>query len=83
MDMIKVSTEPYRDKVDTLHRKYENFPVSKKFLLTITRTELFETYTDAQAEIEGITRYDTFTYSFILGSALMMEILAGREEMLK
>ena len=45
--------------------------------------ELFETYTDAQGEIEGITRYDTFIYSFILGSSLMMEILVGREEMLK
>ena len=48
-----------------------------------TQKELFETYTDAQGETEGITHYDTFTYSFILGSSLMMEILAGREEMLK
>lgn len=48
-----------------------------------TQKELFEVYADAEGEIDGITRYDIFTYSFILGSSLMMEILAGREEILK
>lgn len=39
--------------------------------------DLFEKYCDAQAEIEGITRYDTFTYALKLGILLMTEVFMG------
>ena len=43
--------------------------------------ELFEQYCDAQADIEGITRYDTYTSALKFGILLMIEIFAdGRAE---
>ena len=37
--------------------------------------ELFEQYCDAQGDIEGITRYDTYTNALKFGILLMIEIL--------
>ena len=37
--------------------------------------ELFEQYCDAQGDIEGTTRYDTFTSALKFGILLMIEIL--------
>ena len=42
--------------------------------------ELFEKYCDAQGEIEGITRYDTFTYALKFGILLMAEVFTGKGE---
>lgn len=42
--------------------------------------ELFEKYCDAQGEIEGITRYDTFTYALKFGILLMVEVFMGKGE---
>lgn len=42
--------------------------------------ELFEKYCDAQGEIEGITRYDTFTYALKFGILLMAEVFMGKGE---
>lgn len=43
--------------------------------LNDTEKELFEQYCDAQADIEGITRYDTYTRALKFGILLMAEIL--------
>ena len=49
--------------------------------LNDSEKELFEQYCDAQADIEGITRYDTFTSALKFGILLMVEIFAdGRVE---
>ena len=42
--------------------------------------ELFEQYCDAQADIEGITRYDTYTSALKFGILLMTEIFIGEYE---
>ena len=49
-------------------------------VLDDSEKELFEKYCDAQGEIEGITRYDTFTYALKFGVMLMVEIFMGNEE---
>lgn len=41
--------------------------------------ELFEKYCDAQGEIEGITRYDTFTYALKFGILLAMDVMKEAE----
>jgi hypothetical protein len=42
--------------------------------------ELFEQYCDAQGDIEGITRYDTFTSALKFGILLMVEIFICPQE---
>jgi hypothetical protein len=42
--------------------------------------ELFEQYCDAQGDIDGITRYDTFTNALIFGILLMIEIFMSQRE---
>ena len=44
--------------------------------LNDSQKELFESYTDAQGDIEHITRYDTYVASLKFGMLLMIEILA-------
>ena len=46
-----------------------------KATLEESEYELFEKYCDAQAEIESITRYDTFTDALRFGILFMLEIL--------
>jgi hypothetical protein len=38
---------------------------------------LFDAYCDAQGEIEGIARHDTFTYALSFGILLMAEVFMG------
>ncbi|MCI9272409.1 MAG: hypothetical protein HFE39_00420 [Clostridiales bacterium] len=40
--------------------------------------EWFEKYCDAQADIESIARYDTFTYALKFGILLMAEVFLGK-----
>ena len=49
----------------------------EKLKATLEESEygLFEKYCDAQAEIESITRYDTFTDTLRFGILFMLEIL--------
>ena len=63
--------------VKAAERKLENM---EKLTATLndSQKELFENYCDAQGDIEGITRYDTFTASLRFGVLLMIEILAER-----
>lgn len=42
-------------------------------MLDDTGKELFDTYCDAQGDIEGITRYDTYTDALKFGILLMAE----------
>ncbi len=42
--------------------------------------EEFDQYCDAQGDIEGITRYDTFTYALKLGILLMTEVFMTSSE---
>lgn len=39
--------------------------------------ELFEQYCDAQGDIEGITRYDTYTDALKFGILLMVEVFTS------
>jgi len=48
--------------------------------LNDSEKELFEKYCDAQGEIEGITRYDTYTYALKFGILLMAEVFMGKSE---
>jgi len=48
--------------------------------LNDSEKELFEKYCDAQGEIEGITRYDTYTYALKFGILLMVEVFMGKGE---
>jgi len=48
--------------------------------LNDSEKELFEKYCDAQGEIEGITRYDTFSYALKFGILLMVEVFMGKSE---
>ena len=49
-------------------------------LINEEEKELFEAYRDAQGDIEGITRYDTFSYALKFGILLMAEVFAGMGE---
>lgn len=42
-----------------------------------TGKELFDTYCDAQGDIEGITRYDTYTDALKFGILLMAEVFTS------
>ncbi len=42
--------------------------------------EEFDQYCEAQGDIEGITRYDTFTYALKLGILLMTEVFMTSSE---
>ena len=42
--------------------------------------EIFKKYCCAQADVERISRYDTYTYSLKLGALLMVEIFTGKSE---
>ena len=44
--------------------------------------EFFEKYREAQGDIEGITRFDTFTYAIKFGVLLMVEIFMGKGEII-
>lgn len=47
-------------------------------VLNDSEKEIFEQYCEAQGEIEGITRYDTFTYALKFGMLLMVEVFMGK-----
>lgn len=49
-------------------------------LLDDSEKDVFEKYCDAEADIEAITRYSTFTYALKFGVLLMMEILVDSGE---
>lgn len=44
-----------------------------------TAKELFNNYCNAQADVDDITQYGTFTYALKLGALLMIEILTGND----
>ena len=46
-----------------------------KATLDESQYEIFEKYCDAQGDIEGITRFDTFTYALRFGVLFTLEIL--------
>jgi hypothetical protein len=48
--------------------------------LNDSEKELFEKYSDAQADLEEITRYDTFTYALKFGILLMTEVFMEKTE---
>jgi len=48
--------------------------------LNDSEKEIFEKYCEAQGEIEGITRYDTFSYALKFGMLLMVEVFMGKGE---
>lgn len=50
--------------------------------LNNTEKELFEKYCEAQGDIEGITRYDTFTYALKFGILLMIEFFTEKGEII-
>ena len=60
-------------------RKMDNM---EKLTATLNESqkELFDNYCDAQGDIEGITRYDTFTSALTFGVLFMMEILTDNSE---
>ena len=60
--------------VSAAQRKLENM---EKLMATLndSQKELFENYCEAQADIEGIVRYDTFAAALKFGVLFMMEIL--------
>ncbi len=41
--------------------------------------ELFEQYCEAEGDIEGITRYDTYTRALKFGILLMIEVFRGQD----
>jgi len=43
--------------------------------LNDSQKELFDNYTDAQGDIEHITRYNTFTSALKFGTLFMLELL--------
>jgi hypothetical protein len=61
-----------RKKLDNMEKLEATLNDSEK--------ELFEQYCDAQGDIEGITRYDTFTSALTFGILLMIEIFMGQRE---
>lgn len=60
-------------------KKFDNMEKLKE-TLNDSQKELFENYCDAQGDIEGITRYDTFTAALKFGVLFMMEILTNYSE---
>jgi len=56
-------------------RKKHDSLESLMAILDDTQKELFEQYCDAQGDIEGITRYSTYTTSLKFGIQLMIEVL--------
>lgn len=46
-------------------------------MLDDTGKELFDTYCEAQGDIECITRYDTYTDALKFGILLMVEVFTG------
>lgn len=65
--------------VEAARLKHKNL---EKLMATLndSEKEVFEKYCDAQGDIEGITRYDTYTYALKFGVLLMAEIFMGRGE---
>jgi len=61
-----------RKKADNMEKLMETLNDSQK--------ELFENYCDAQGDIAGITRYDTFTASLKFGALFMIELLTNSGE---
>ena len=49
--------------------------------LNESEKETFEKFTNAQAEIDDITRYQKFTYGFRLGVLLMVEVFTAKDEL--
>jgi len=60
-------TEAAQRKLENMEKLTETLNDSQK--------ELFENYREAQADIEGIVRYDTFAAALKFGVLFMMEIL--------
>lgn len=67
---------PFVQAAKLKHRNLESLMET----LNDSEKEVFEKYCDAQADIEGITRYDTFTYALKFGALLMMEIFMTSSE---
>lgn len=65
--------------VKASHLKHRNMEALMG-TLEDSEKELFEKYCDAQADIEKITKYDTFTYALKFGILLMAEIFMGKGE---
>jgi len=65
--------------VEAAHLKSRNLDKLME-RLDDSEKELFEKYCDAQSEIEGITRYDTFTYALKFGILLMAKVFMGKDE---
>ena len=63
-------TSPF---VKAAQRKMDNL---EKLTATLndSQKELFENYCDAQGDIEGITRYDTFAAALKFGVLIMVEV---------
>lgn len=61
--------------VKAARRKHDSM---EKLMASLNETEkeIFEEYCDAQGDIEGITRYDTYTATLKFGIRLMMEIFS-------
>ena len=51
--------------------------------LNESEKEIFEKFTDAQAEIDSIVRYEKFTYGFRLGALLMADVFTGASGMVR
>lgn len=64
--------------VRVARRKHDSL---EKLMATLndTEKELFEQYCEAEGDIEGITRYDTFTGALKFGILLMVEIFMDGE----
>ena len=45
--------------------------------LSASEKDLLDKFMDASGEMEGLVRYDTFTYAFKLGALLMVETFMG------
>lgn len=61
-----------RKKLDSMEKLSASLNEAEK--------ELFEQYCDAQGDIEGITRYDTYSSALKFGILLMIEIFIGPYE---
>lgn len=61
--------------VEAAHLKKKNLDKLMS-ALNDSEKETFEKYCEAQADIESITRYDTFTYALKFGILLMVEVFS-------
>lgn len=65
--------------VKAARRKHDSME-KLSVLLNETEKELFEQYCEAQSDMDGITRYDTYTSALKFGILLMAEIFMEERE---